>query len=377
MTAPLPRPVEVINGWFVLRAVLKALVLFTLFNGVYVTIQPVQNGLLPTVYNGLVPGRIRFEQEYSANINQMLNDHVIRYATSDTYNILVVGSSETWGYRVQPTEAVPALIEGLNLQTHGGKPVHVYNLAFPIGEILKELIFTQAVYERGIPIDLVVVVVNFQAFSRTTPHVIVKSNLSYAQHVAELYHLPASYVPEAPPQSLWTDRAALRQWATDQALATKWSALSIDLVDEGLPPMSRLINLDSLPPSTRDAVLPAFFQFSQHTHIPMLLVVPPAPYERNAYSHWIPGQAQNAHLPLIDCSHVFTDPGAFQDKTHTLPSMYLPLARILARHLADPTIASLAPDLPLHLPASVPQDEGMCAYYQKSAVKPLPSGRGI
>ncbi len=367
MTAPSSRPVEVINGWFVLRAVLKALVLFALFNGIYVIIQPVKNGLLPTVYNGLVPGRMRFEQEYAANINQMFNDHVIRYATSDTYNVLFLGSSEVWGNNTQADLAIPNVLDSFSLSTSSGKPVRVYNVAFPFPDAFKDLVILQYLYDQKIPIDLVVVPTNQLSFSWHSIHPIVVSNISYAQYVVDLYDLDGSQL--LPPLTtykgwFWADRVALGHWLINQFLSPRWLIVKRDREFAPPLPLNKIYDLTSLPIDTRPGIIPVFAKFHQKTGVSVLMMVMPAPFQKNVFQEWLLEQTSQVQLPFLDCSHTFLAPGAYVDKIHILPEMQAPMARILARQLVDPTAARLAPDLPLRLTVPLQQDEEICIYHQ-------------
>src|SRR5688572_29827445 len=97
-----------ISRWFVLRALAKALVLYVLFNGIYFLLQPVQSGNLLTLYNTVVPGRLRLEAGYEYAITRLVHDHAIQSARSDHYNIVMLGSSETWGAFSKSSETVPA-----------------------------------------------------------------------------------------------------------------------------------------------------------------------------------------------------------------------------------------------------------------------------
>src|SRR5688572_19629690 len=123
----------------VLRAIMKALCLFFAFNVVYGLIKPVHNGLLPSFYNAGFSGRVRFIQDYEFDAYRLISDHIISSAKSDTFNIVILGSSEMWGIHAMADLSVPVIMDRLNLTAADGRPVRVYNLSHPVPYGLKEL----------------------------------------------------------------------------------------------------------------------------------------------------------------------------------------------------------------------------------------------
>jgi hypothetical protein len=278
---------------------------------------------------------------------------VIRQASPETFNIVFLGSSEVWGNATQAVDAIPALVENQGLVSSDGRAVRAYNMAFPYPDGFKDLMLAQYLIEEHLPIDLVILVVNYQTFAPTTSHVIFKTNLAFAQHVVDLYDIQP-YFPIMPrdTRSLWAERSIVAGWIGDQVLALKWLMTQRDRDDFNPPPMPELSNLDTLLPMTQPDVLPAFAQLAAQTQTPVLVIAMAAPFERNAFSDWFQQEIRRVKLPALDCSHVFTQASAFEDELHILPEMHLSFAQVLAMHLGDAARAYIAhPGLPLRGPS--------------------------
>ena len=358
------------HDWHVMRAFIKAVILYVLFNGCYLIIQPVQNGLLPTLYNGLVPGRVRFEGAAEFNLRRILDDHVIRQATSDTYNIVFLGSSEMWGNRSQSDIAVPNVMDGYGLRTAEGRPVRIYNLGLPLPDAFKDLVLAQFLYEEHIPIDLIIIPYNYLSFSWPKIHGLVNYNPTYARYIVDLYDLDGTVLltKNAPIEgSLWGDRETLRRWLIGQSLFPQWMFAQRDLERAAPQSLTELTDLSMLEPNTRVGIIPALSQFSQNAHIPVLLMASPSPFRKNVFRDWLIEQSHENRLPLLDCSQVFTAPSAYEDKMHMMPEVQVPLARILARTFSDATLADMAPGLPLRTTSALEPAEGACVFYPVTA----------
>lgn len=359
-------PTSNANDWHVMRAFIKAVILYVLFNGLYLIVQPVQNGLLPTLYNGIIPGRTRFEGAAEFNLHRILDDHIIRQATSDTYNIVFLGSSENWGNRSAPDIAPPYVLDGYHFRAADGRPVRVYNLALPLPDAFKDVLLAQFLYEQHIPVDLMIIPYNYFSFAWPKVHGLVNYNPTYARTIVDLYHMDgAALLPQQSDAegSLWGDRETLRRWLIGQSLFPQWLFIQRDSDREAAEPLTELTDLTTLEPITRPGIIPALAAFHQTTNIPVLLMAMPAPLRKNAFREWLIEQGAANHLPLLDCSQSFTDPAAFEDKMHIMPETQVPFARVLAQIFSDTTLSEVAPGLPLKAQAPVEPQEGTCVFY--------------
>src|SRR5207247_5293074 len=132
------------------RIFLKALALFVVFNVLYYAIQPLNLLNRLTIYNTLVPGRLRLpfgeypDESYNIsilNLDQMLASHEIaRPKALDEYRVVMLGDSSVWGYLLKPTETQAACMDRLGLTLPSGRRVRVYNLGYPKLTVVKDLL---------------------------------------------------------------------------------------------------------------------------------------------------------------------------------------------------------------------------------------------
>jgi hypothetical protein len=133
-----------------LRIFLKAAALFIVFNVLYYVVQPLNVLNRLSVYNTLVPGRLRLpfgefpDESYNISIlslDQMLASHEIaRPKAPDEYRIAMIGDSSVWGYLIKPTQTQAACMNELGLTLPSGRRVRVYNLGYPKLTVVKDLL---------------------------------------------------------------------------------------------------------------------------------------------------------------------------------------------------------------------------------------------
>src|SRR5512140_312440 len=131
------------------RLLLNALCLFIILNVLYVAVQPMRALNRLTVYNALVPGRLRPpfaefpDPSYNisiVNVDQMLaSDIIARPKAPDEYRVVMIGDSSVWGYLLKPTETQAACLDDFNLTVPPGRRVRVYNLGYPKLTVMKDL----------------------------------------------------------------------------------------------------------------------------------------------------------------------------------------------------------------------------------------------
>src|SRR5215216_1257195 len=127
---------------------LKATVLFLLFNFAFVIIKDTPLGKL-TIYNSIVPGRERFpfgeaREAYNRSLfdlDAMFASHVIDDTpkTSKEYRVLLIGDSSVWGTLLTPEQTLAGQLNAKAL-TACGKNVQVYNLGYPYISLAQELL---------------------------------------------------------------------------------------------------------------------------------------------------------------------------------------------------------------------------------------------
>lgn len=371
-------PKEPFTSRMIVRALLKALIPFILFNLFLVMAQPGRHGLLPTLYNHLIPGRSRLIKDYETDAYRLIDDHVIAQAQPDTFNIVVLGSSEIWGLLSLPDESVPAMMDRSGMIAADGRPVRVYNLAFPIADSFKDLIILEAVLRRGIPVDLVIVSMFDYSLGQGGTHIVSASNLVLRRDVITRYRLPALYSnygtaadENTLPVIYEAEVNALATWSAMQVRGVIW-ALSRDDIGEKsshlreawqptVTELSPPLSLQRAHP--RPDLLYAFAQLRQETGITVLILDSPLPIEDSEFAPWLREQSYAAGLPLLSCWDTIRDPSAFRDASHMRAETHPLYTRILVHHLSDPLLAGETPLLPARVPPEFAPPQERCKFY--------------
>jgi hypothetical protein len=142
------------------RVLIKALVLFIIFNLIFACFNfwPLMAKL--SVYNTVVPGRQRLpfgsdpQRSYNLTITQMdmmVASHEIagKEKLPGEYRVLVLGDSAVWGFLLQPGETLPAQIDAGAYRTPDGRRVRAYNFGYPTMSLTKDLLLLS----RGLEFD--------------------------------------------------------------------------------------------------------------------------------------------------------------------------------------------------------------------------------
>jgi hypothetical protein len=251
---------------FFRNVLIKALILFAAVNAVFAA-----PGLLPalgriTLYNTLIPGRVRLpygedpQADYNLslfNLEAMFASHEISARPGpDEFRVVLIGDSSTWGFLLTPEETLASRIN-----RKSGGAVHVYNLGYPTMSATKDLLMLS----RAIPNkpDLIIWLVTLESLPQTKQldSPILQHNAGAVRALIHDYRLHAD--PQDPrllSPGLW-DRTLIGEqrsladlirlqmygflWAatgTDQAIPAKWDPPQSDLdADESfhglLPPI--------------------------------------------------------------------------------------------------------------------------------------------
>ncbi|HEX2993856.1 MAG TPA: hypothetical protein VHP14_03475 [Anaerolineales bacterium] len=135
-----------------LRVLVKAILLFAALNVAFALVDPPLGKI--TLYNSVIPGRLRFPYEdkaafyavgYSVPINEdydaMFGAHVIsRKKAPDEFRLILLGDSATWGFGLDADEMLSEQINRLDLRTCDGRVVRAYNLAYPFSYLTRDLL---------------------------------------------------------------------------------------------------------------------------------------------------------------------------------------------------------------------------------------------
>lgn len=226
------------------HVLLKAILLFALFNFAFVFIADLPFGKL-SLYNSLFPGRERLPfgevpQSYNlspSDLDAMFASHVLEGAEKrpDEYRVLLIGDSSVWGTLLRPEETLAGQLNA-NPVPACGKTVRAYNLGYPTLSLLKELMLLDRAL-RYQP-DMVIWLTTLQSFPRerqlTSP--LVANNASRVRELIDRYNLDLN--PDEPTlvdPSFWDrtflgQRRAVSDFLRLQIYGALWASTGIDQV---------------------------------------------------------------------------------------------------------------------------------------------------
>jgi hypothetical protein len=233
-------------SWTFLRnVVVKALVLFLLFNLAFAAWNPRGLGRV-SAYNALFPGRERLpfgenpQQAYNLSLfdmEAMFASHTVdgKPKPAGEYRVVLIGDSSVWGTLLRPEETLAGQIDGLGLRC-GSRMVRAYNLGYPTISITKDLMILDRAL-RYQP-DLIIWLVTLEALpvSKQLSSPIVANNLHIIEALEQKYRLGLDVDPPLlAGDDLWQRTLLSRQRALAdlvrlQVYGVMWAATGIDQV---------------------------------------------------------------------------------------------------------------------------------------------------
>jgi hypothetical protein len=242
----------------VAQLLLKALLLFLIFNILFALLKPVS--LLENLsgYNLLYPGRLRLpfgevpEKAYNLSLYQLDAMFTAHEASAikpdDEYRIFIIGDSSVWGYLLEPDQTITAVLNQANLTTHTGKQVKFYNLGYPTISLMKDLLILSKAMDYQ-P-DMIIWFTTLEAFpqNKQLASPIVQHNPLKVRELIQSYSLDLDpqdsrfVVPSFWNETIVGQRRALADILHLQLYGTMWAATGIDqYVPESYdPPQSDL-----------------------------------------------------------------------------------------------------------------------------------------
>jgi len=223
----------------------KSLLLFVLFNLAFAWLYPLpQLGRL-SIYNRLVPGRLRFpysdqpELAYSLtldNLEAMYAAHEISAGPrpADEYRVLLIGDSATWGFLLPPDQTLAAALNAQNLRLPDGRRLRAYNLGYPVMSVMKDLLIL-SIAVRYQP-DLVVWPLTLESlpYDKQLYSPLLQHNAAAVRNLIEAYHLSLDpNAAELSPPAFWQRtlvgaRRPLADLIRLQLYGPMWAATGID-----------------------------------------------------------------------------------------------------------------------------------------------------
>jgi len=228
---------------FAVRVVIKAVVLFALFNLIFALLQPLPfiNNL--TIYNWLVPGRERLpfgedDRAYNLSLNSiegMFASHVIRQSKADDkFRLVLIGDSGTWGILLRPAETLAGQLNAANITLDDGRIVRAYNIGHPIMSLTKDLMLLEEVMQYQ-P-DMVIWLTTLESFPRERQIFapIVQNNPERIRNLINTYDLdldaenPEFVELDFMDQTIVGQRRELADWFRLQLFGFMWATTGID-----------------------------------------------------------------------------------------------------------------------------------------------------
>jgi hypothetical protein len=155
------------TGRTIRNVLIKALLLFLAANALFVWARPMAALGRLSLYNLLVPGRVRLPYgEHPAaddnlslfNLDAMFASHEIAALPGPTkdYRVVLIGDSSTWGFLLQPDQTMGELIN-----RSGQTNLRVYNLGYPTMSVTKDLLMMK--YALRYQPDLIIWLVTLES----------------------------------------------------------------------------------------------------------------------------------------------------------------------------------------------------------------------
>jgi hypothetical protein len=226
---------------FYRNVILKALVLFIIFNLILVIIPPSNGGPQLSIYNRLVPGRARFpfgetpREAYNFSlydVDAMFAAHEVNAGlTPETLNVFVFGDSSVWGTLLTPQETLAGQLNALNL-TCGDTPIRFYNLGYPTISLTKDLMLMEAA--KAYQPDLVLWLTTLEAtpFDKQLASPLAQNNPNRIAALNSAYQLGLTPPEEAGwwQRTVFGRRRAIADWVRLQVYGIMWGATGVDQI---------------------------------------------------------------------------------------------------------------------------------------------------
>jgi hypothetical protein len=230
-------PVE--RGAFVRNVLIKALILFVAANGLFAAVD-----LLPalgriSIYNRLVPGRVRLpygedpSSDYSLslfNLEAMFASHeAAAPAKTGEFRVMLIGDSSTWGFLLTPDQTMSSWIN-----RNSGGAYHVYNLGYPTMSATKDLLMLS--HAMRYDPDLIIWMVTLESLpqSKQLSSPILQHNAAEVRALIEAYGLHSDpQDPRLADPTLWDrtlagERRTLADLIRLQLYGFLWAATGVD-----------------------------------------------------------------------------------------------------------------------------------------------------
>jgi hypothetical protein len=179
---------------FALRVVIKAAILFILFNLIFAILQPMNT--LGSLTLNSQRQRLPYGEDdraYNLSLNNLpamfASHEVAQPKAEDEFRVLLIGDSANWGILLQPEETLAGYINSSDYTLEDERKIKAYNLGHPIMSLTKDLMLLD--YAMQYEPDMVVWLTTLESFAldeQTAPP-IVQNNADRVQGLIDTYSL--------------------------------------------------------------------------------------------------------------------------------------------------------------------------------------------
>ncbi|MGD8814293.1 MAG: hypothetical protein PVI78_07425 [Anaerolineales bacterium] len=267
-----------VNARFVGNVLWKALLLFVVFNLIFMSVDIVPWLGEISAYNVLFPGRVRLpygevpERAFNLSpfsIEAMFASHELSAGTKPEgeYRVLVIGDSSVWGFLLRPEDTLTGKLSAGDYITQDGRRVRAYNLGYPTTSLLKDVMLLDEAmrYEP----DLVLWLVTLEAMPviKQFASALLQHNPDRARDLIDRYDLDLDPQDENLvdlewwQRTIWGRRRDLADWVRLQLYGVVWAAAELDQdYPEDYPLRKSDLEADEsfmqyLPPQDMDQIL--------------------------------------------------------------------------------------------------------------------------
>lgn len=221
---------------FALRVVIKATILFVLFNLIFAILQPMDT--LGALTLNSQRQRLPYGEDdraYNLSLNNLpamfASHEVAQPKAEDEFRVFLIGDSGNWGILLQPEETLAGYINSGDYTLEDGRTIKAYNLGHPIMSLTKDLMLLD--YAMQFEPDMVVWLTTLESFAldeQTAPP-IVRNNAERVQGLIDSYALNLDGEFDEPSfldLTIIGQRRELSDLLRLQAFNLMWSITGID-----------------------------------------------------------------------------------------------------------------------------------------------------
>ena len=224
---------------FVLRVIVKAAILFVVFNVLFAILQPM--ALIGSLSIDNSRERLPYGEDDRAynlsmnNLTAMFASHVVsRPKAEDEFRVFLIGDSSDWGILLRPDETLAGIINAGDYRLEDGRKIRAYNLGHPIMSLTKDLMLLD--YAMRYKPDMVVWLTTLESFPRDKQLFppIVQNNAAQVKQLITDYSLNLDVNDERFVEPDFLDltivgqRREIADWMRLQVFNIMWRLTGID-----------------------------------------------------------------------------------------------------------------------------------------------------